>query len=104
MCGVERDEGCGVGGGLGVLSIGVCVDWGCVGVVVGVVSIAVMVEMVMDLIVDVLGVSVFFVGYFLQLLRFPILLMLVFCPAKFCFHLSSPGLVGWILSSYRLCL
>jgi hypothetical protein len=49
------------------VSIFVGVGLGCGGVVVGVVSIAVRMEMVVGGIVVVLGVSVVSVGYFLQL-------------------------------------
>jgi hypothetical protein len=84
VCSVDCVGGFGVGGRWGVLSIVVGVGFS--GVVTSVVAIGVVVEMVVNIIVVVLGVFAISGCYFLQLLKFPILPMLVFCPAKFCSH------------------
>ena len=99
VCSVECVYGFGVGGRWGVVSIVVGVGFS--GVVISVVAIGVIVEMVVNFIVVDVGVFAISGCYFLQLLKFLILPMLVFCPAKFCSHLSTLNSVGLILSSYR---
>ena len=86
VCSVECVDGFGVGGRWGVVSIVVGVGLSFGSVVVGVVAIVVNGEMVVGFTLGVLGVFAIAGCYFLQLLKFLILPMLVFCPAKFCSH------------------
>jgi hypothetical protein len=99
LCSVDCVDGFGVGGMSGVVSIVVGVGFS--GVVISIVAIGVVVEMVVGCILVALGVFAISVYYFLQLSKFLILSKLVFCPAKFCSHLSTLDSVGLILSSYR---
>ena len=101
MCSVDRVDGFGVGGMWGVVSVVVGVGLGFGGVVISVLAIVVIVEMLVSCIFVVVGVFAISVCCFLKLLEFLTLPMLVFCPAKFCSHLSTLSSVGLILSSYR---
>ena len=81
-CGVVRVANCGVGGGLGVVSIAVGVGWGAIGEVLGEVAIVVIVGVMVGGVWSILVVAAVLGCRFLPLLRLLVLLTLVYCPTK----------------------
>ena len=103
-CGVVRVGGCGVGGGLGVMSIAVGGGWGAVGEVLGDVAIVMIVRVMVGGVWSILVVVAVLGYHFLPLLKFLVQVMLVSYPAKFYSRLPNPALLGWLISSGLLCL
>ena len=75
-------DGCGGGGGLGVVSIVVGGGWGAICVVLGDVAIVVIVSVMVGRVWSILVVVAILGFRFLLLLRFPVLFTLVSCPTK----------------------